>query len=740
MRLTLFALAILFLHISQIFGQDKSSELLLSKNATPAQIETFLDSTVVKINKLYYGGNYSDAIELATKALRLTAGNGIFPSQFKIRSYLGNIYVKLENVELAEEIFQENFAKAKIYGKEDVIMGTTIDLGNIYQLQNDNEKAIAYYLETAAIAEKTKDVRRMFIVNANIAEIYIKVENKPLLATNYLKRAEKELANIDILFYTVNLELLYGYYYLKLGEAQKSIKHFKKSIAFSKKENYVAELSAAYEGLTQAEELAGNYDESLQAFKIWDSLKQNQYNLGKQEYKQSIENKRQNEEIKLQLQSKELENQLIKQRGFTNRLILYATLLVVLVLTFFLITLWRADSKRKELILDLESENKKYLEEKQKSEKLAKVKSKFFSTVTHDLRTPLYGIIGLSNTLIDDPQLESHRRDLQSLKFSADYLLALINDVLQINKLDSRKEEAVNNQQFSIQELMKDLVESLQYMKTQNNNLLNVTFGNEIPKYIIGDRLKVSQILMNLIANALKFTKNGKVSVSISLENRNKENVFLLFEVKDDGVGIQLQNQKLIFEEFGQLEKADKFEGTGLGLTIVSKLLKQMHSKILLKSDGIKGSIFYFTLKFAVAENVENIAIDKIENDELYLLKGKKVLIVEDNIINQMVTKKIISKYSMDFELAQNGLEAVNMVKNTNYDIILMDINMPVMDGLEATKKIRTFNDKVPIILLTAVELVESDERTQNLNFEDVIIKPYAINNFLRVLIKNISS
>lgn len=740
MNLRLCIVLVFFTHTLGLFCQNKITEYTLVENPTTPQVQVYLDSSALQINRSFYAGNYAEAVEQANTVLHRTNDKGTFPRQFEIRSYLANTYLKLDELDKAQKIFEENLDKGKAFKEEEVIMAATIDLGNLSGLQGKREKAIAYLLEARAIAEKRKDARRIFITNYNIAELYILDEKKTDRAKLYLKLAENELDNLNNVVFNVSLDLLFGKYYLKMGEAQNSIMHFKSANKFAKSANLVDELSSSYEGLVQAQEYSGDYFTSLQTFKKWDSLKQKQFTLDKEKYKQSIENKLQNEEIKRQLLSKELENELIKERNFTNRLILYATLLTTLILIVFLFSLWRASNKRKKLILDLELKNKKYIEAKKQTEKLAKAKTKFFSTVTHDLRTPLYGIIGLTNTLADNPKLENHLHDIQALKFSADYLLALINDVLQINKLDTNKWAKLDSQQFSIHELMPNIVESLQYMKAQNNNSLEVIIEKDIPKYIIGDRLKLSQILMNLIANALKFTKNGNVLVTISKEEQSDDFVYLLFEIKDDGIGIVQEKQKLIFKEFGQIEKSGYFQGTGLGLSIVSKLLSQMKSKITLESDGVKGSKFYFKLKFEVSKDVKNLNPNTILSDKLDSLHNKKVLIVEDNLVNQLVTKRILSKHQMLFDVAQNGLEAVKMVEDSNYDLILMDINMPEMDGIVATKKIRTFNEQIPIILLTAVELVEIDERIQQLNYQDVIIKPYDLNSFLRVLIKHISS
>ncbi len=728
----LFLSAFTFTAFGQRVGNDGFEEL----DETERNLALVLQEFATNIKEHYYAGNYAETISLSKKALQISKNTNPLPHQFEIRSFLGNTYLRLDDLTKAESEFKENLSEAKMSDNEEAIMGATIDLGNLYRLQKKPEKAISTFLEAGIIAEKRNDSKRIFIINYNIAEIYIIDEKNYSLATNYINKAEEHVGKLDI-FFEEAFGIIKGYYYLNSENVEKSIFHFEKSISSAKKFNHIDELTNAYAGLVDAYELAGNDKASLRTYKLLDSLKRKQFSIDKEEYKQNIDIKQQNEQIKQKLKSSQLENALIKERIFRNNIVFYGVLLVIIVLSILLFSLWKASKKRRKLILDLKHKNEKYLEAKEQSEKLAKAKSKFFSTITHDLRTPLYGIIGLTNTLVDEPELKCYQHEIKTLKFSADYLLALINDLLHVNKIDSKKGAILDYQQFSIRQLMADLVESLQYMKTQNNNTLEVVFDEKIPNYVVGDRLRLSQILMNLMANALKFTHSGNIKTYIKTQKIVEDKISIKFEIEDDGIGIPKGKQELIFEEFHQIENTGTFHGTGLGLNIVSKLLNQMESKIYLESDGLKGSMFYFTIEFSLLNSPKESKTDNLLAENIKVLDGKKVLIVEDNIINQLVTKKILSKYKMDFDVANNGLEAVEFAHKIEYDLILMDINMPVMDGIIATEKIRVFNEMVPIILLTAVDLQDFDERFQNLKYDDVIIKPYAMNSFLGTLIKH---
>jgi signal transduction histidine kinase len=339
--------------------------------------------------------------------------------------------------------------------------------------------------------------------------------------------------------------------------------------------------------------------------------------------------------------------------------------------------------KRKQLVEKLKERHRKYLEAKYKSEHLAKSKSNFFSTVSHELRTPLYGVIGLSSILLEDKSLKSHEKDLKSLKFSADYLLALINDVLLINKLDSKNADN-DRSNFNLQELVQNVLNSFEYIRLQNNNQVEVHISDEIPKSLNGNAVRLSQILMNLLGNAFKFTENGVITVDVRFISNIDGTVTLRFSIKDTGIGIAKEKQKGIFNEFEQIESIDySYQGTGLGLPIVKKLLTLSNSKIHLESELGKGALFSFELFYEEAPQEDSEILET--SLDTTVLKGKHILIVEDNRINQIVTQKILEKKGIICSLVENGDLAIEAVRVTNFVLVLMDLNMPVKGGIAAS-------------------------------------------------------
>ncbi|RLD28428.1 MAG: hybrid sensor histidine kinase/response regulator, partial [Bacteroidetes bacterium] len=256
--------------------------------------------------------------------------------------------------------------------------------------------------------------------------------------------------------------------------------------------------------------------------------------------------------------------------------------------------------------------------------------------------------------------------------------------------------------------------------------------------------LKLSQILINLIGNSLKFTQNGDIYVRIQKVNENNDRTTIRFEIEDNGVGISRKKQKIIFETFSQasLQINRKFGGTGLGLSIVKNLLELMGGKIQLESQLGKGSKFWFEINFAVSEEYQEI---KNPNNIIYdvdyeALENRDILIVEDNKINQMITKKILEKNKMRCLVADNGKDAIALVKEHNFDVVLMDIHMPGISGIEATREIRKFNKQLPIIALTAVTIDENLDEFYRAGFNEIIPKPFKTEEFFEKIYRSMEN
>ena len=411
-------------------------------------------------------------------------------------------------------------------------------------------------------------------------------------------------------------------------------------------------------------------------------------------------------------------------------------LILILILISFLIGLgiyfaWKIKNL-KENVFILEDKILALELEKEKAERAFKSRNEFLSTVSHELRTPLNAIIGITHLLIEDNPKKSQENYLTSLQFSGEYLLDFINQILEYNKLESGHFQ-VENSNFSIFELAKKIEKSLITQAKSKNDSLQFEVDSEIPNNLIGDHVKLSQILLNLITNAIKFTENGEVKVAIKLLSINKHVVFIYFEVSDTGIGIPEDKLEAVFESFsqGSVEINRKYGGTGLGLNIVKKLVEILGGKIKLESKMGHGTTFSFVLNFSIGDEIPFSQEKKYDPTKL---ADKKILLVEDNKINQMVISKMLENKKMICSIAETGEEGVELAKNKNYDLILMDIHLPGISGTTATENIRTFDKETPIVALTAISLDENREMLLSFGMNEVITKPFNPEDFYRII------
>ena len=413
-----------------------------------------------------------------------------------------------------------------------------------------------------------------------------------------------------------------------------------------------------------------------------------------------------------------------------SKLISILAIALISILSLLSLSLYKNNIIRTQSNLMLKEKNKELEIAKDKAEKASNARSEFLSTVSHELRTPLNAINGITHLLLEENPKKSQMNYLSSLKFSGDYLTKFINEILEINKIDSNKFE-IEYINFNLKQLLEDIQNSLKELASVNNNKFILKIDSEIPDFLIGDPTKLSQVMMNLINNALKFTKNGTVTVITKLKSLQNENATLYFEVTDTGIGIPEDKLKSVFDSFsqGSIEVNRKYGGTGLGLTIVKKIIKTLGGHITLTSVVGKGSSFSFELEFNIGSEllkVEDIA--KTYDDSV--LMNKKILLVEDNKINQMISAKMLKNKGIICDIIDNGEEAIETARNNKFDLILMDVHLPGINGTVATEQIRKFDLETPIIALTAISLDENREMLLSFGMNDVITKPFIPEEF----------
>ena len=384
---------------------------------------------------------------------------------------------------------------------------------------------------------------------------------------------------------------------------------------------------------------------------------------------------------------------------------------------------------------------------KDQAEAANRAKSNFLANMSHEIRTPLNGIIGFSD-LLTKTDLDVHQAEYVSIvNESAVILMEIITDVLDFSKIESGKLD-LNIEQLDLLRLIHQVISIFKHQANFQNIDLVLHINRNVPQFVFADSVRLKQILVNLIGNALKFTKKGSVKLTVTKMTSTDDTVSSVhFSIKDTGIGIKAENQKKIFHSFVQedLSTTRKFGGTGLGLSISKQLLQLMNSKLLLHSTYGKGSDFYFTIDFKKADKKKVNAIPVLESDNKKELKEEylnqtKILIVEDNRINMLLAKKLIKKIipnSIIFE-AQDGNEAIKMFKKQKVDLILMDIQMPIKNGFEATAAIRklSHSEMPPIIALTAGVFTGEKDKCLQSGMNDFVSKPIILHDLEEVLHK----
>jgi len=366
---------------------------------------------------------------------------------------------------------------------------------------------------------------------------------------------------------------------------------------------------------------------------------------------------------------------------------------------------------------------------REKAEKAALSKQAFMSTLSHEIRTPLNDFIGISNLLLQTNPNPEQLELIKTLRFSANHLLTLVNDVLDYSKMESGK-ITFEQIQFNLNSFLDEIKRSYSFRAKEKNLTFNVIKNSNVPDEVIGDQIRLNQILSNLLSNAFKFTSEGSITITISEKERTGNRSTLEFRVSDTGIGIPADKQDILFDSFTQAsaDTARRFGGTGLGLAICKKLVELQGGNIYVESEPGKGSNFIFSLAFEIPVKPERKA-EEVPVTDFTGLEGKKILVAEDNRINFFVVNKFLSSWGVKVAHAENGKIALEMLENDNFDLIIMDLHMPVLDGIEATRIIRNSDNPsirtIPVIALTAAIMSESNDRIEGLNINDYILKPF---------------
>ena len=380
---------------------------------------------------------------------------------------------------------------------------------------------------------------------------------------------------------------------------------------------------------------------------------------------------------------------------------------------------------------------------RKKAEEAAFSKQQFMSTMSHEIRTPLNEVIGITNLLFQSNPREDQMDFINTLRFSANHLLSLVNDILDYNKMEAGK-IVFEKTEFDLASMLDDIKRSYSHRALEKGIYFALEKSPDLPVTLIGDPIRLNQILSNLLSNAMKFTSRGGVTLKASVRDRQDGKAVVEFSVADTGIGIPRNKQEEIFESYAQAsaDTTRKYGGTGLGLAICKRLVDLQGGNIWVNSEPDKGSVFTFSIEYSVPAAEPKAAEPGGASDSMKGLTGKRILVAEDNKINFFVANKFLESWGVIVTHVENGALALEEIRRQEFDLILMDLHMPVMDGIEATRIIRGSSDRkisqIPIVALTAAVMSEAHDKIENLAINDYVLKPFKPKDLYDRIAKNV--
>ncbi|MDO5971656.1 ATP-binding protein [Flavivirga aquimarina] len=692
-----------------------------------------IDQSQVELEKY----NYYDAQKNLDEALKLAKKSDNKKSIGVIYAIKGKLQLIIEEEDNAIQSLNKAIEMQRIINDNKNLGKSYKIFGDVYLTKKNYHQALDSYK-----AAKSKFQEEG--LNENLAEVLLAEGKTYMFLKNYRKARdiiEQSLAQAKKGEYkkTQSDALInHGKIYSKLGDYEKALAFASEGLQIAQENNFTSILNEGFLVVSNIYNATENFKLSREYLykhtNLSDSIRSlTRVNSSKDQETQYLLNEANEKNIEIVEKLEKAEDD--KNLG---TLISILSVALITILSLLTLSLYKNNNIRLKTNNMLHKKNGELIIAKEKAELASKTKANFLSTVTHELRTPLYAVTGLSNMLLDENPKPEQVQHLKSLKFSGDYLLTFINDILQINKIEANKVD-IEPESFNLKKKINNIVLALNNSAQDNNIEIHFEYDTNLPENFIADQLKISQILINLIGNSIKFTKDGDIWIRV-YKIEEKDNVYTLrFEVEDNGIGISQEKQDNMFESFsqGSIQINRKYGGTGLGLSIVKGLIDILKGKIYVKSELEKGTTFYFEipLEYTSIEEEKDNKVTYFDGDASKLdLTNVKILVVEDNKINQMITKKILTKMNLKCDIVDNGEEAVEMIKANKYDIILMDIHMPGISGMEATKRVRAFDKELTIFALTAVTIEDKMHEFEEAGFTDIIPKPFKQEEFEKKL------
>lgn len=667
------------------------------------------------------------SLDFAQKALIIATKNSDDLIASKAYNLIGLNFEEFSDYQKAIEYYNKGLVLANKVNNDTVKGWLNNNLGNLYCYRKiDFNKGIQHYKEGLKYSIKHNDEYEIMFSKLNIGSAYFAVEDfsNGIQYFNEIKDYVDKNGDIES---KISLNSNFGLYYNYLNNDKKAEEYYLKAIQFCEQNDIELIKSNASDVY---------HDISNFYYKIKDFEKAHYYLLKHDQLQDEIYNEDRLNEVKIggmQIEHDEInrkidqiekEKEIQAEKLQANRVFVILLGIIFFILLLLLLSLIRNNKTKAKANIDLKEANIALLKAKEKAEEASQLKTQFISTISHELRTPLYGVVGITDIILDEHKELKNSPHLKSLKFSAKYLLSLVNDILKVYKIEENQ-VILEDMVFNVHDELIVIKDSLHFLAKKNNNQIFIECDDSIPNLLVGDKIRLSQIFINLLSNSLKFTYNGKIIVKAKTLQIVGTKYHIQFQVIDNGIGIAKENQNKVFEKFVQVyRKEDDYQGTGLGLTIVKKLVELFQGTIHLESEEGKGTTITFTLPLDSNISKVNAIINNLDID-VSVLKEYRILVVEDNKINQVVTKRLLENNNFKCDIVDNGYEALDLVDKIHFDAILMDINMPIINGFETSKLIREKGITTPIIAVTAFDKQDIEEKIIEAQIDEVIVKPF---------------
>ncbi len=708
---------------------------------------------------------YEKALESHLLAHKLYVGLDDKKKVIETLNYLGMTHEMQDVYDFAEEYYGKAMAQAQAIRYEEGIATTRSLLGGLYLKKDDNIKALEYYLSALNAFEKLDDANNEAACLKSLGTIYREMGNNEMALNRYIRALElfgdagnhRETAAIShnigsiyydradyaiaLNYYQISLDirkrindykgLIFSYnmisdLYTKQQQYDKAIEYLNKALVIVKEKGLELEIKSIYENLSHSYANKSDYQNAYKYAKLYYAIKDSKETT---ELQAKLDAESKAREIELLNKENEMRDLEIRNKEILTYTVSGAFILLCALLLF----LYRSLKQKGQVNADLQKA-------KERAEASEQVKEKFLAYTSHEIRTPLNAVVAMSALIAKTDLNETQQRHVGTIRSSAENMLVIVNDILDLSKMESGMME-FESIDFMLSEVVKDVIRMLHFKADEKGLKLVADIDKNIPHVLKGDPVRLNQVILNLASNALKFTDRGEVTVKAKLVEQDERGAAINIQVRDTGRGIPQEKLSTIFKRFKQVSKetSRKFGGSGLGLAITKQIIEQQGGDISVTSKLNKGTIFSINLRFKIG-NKSMLEYSK-QKDEAYInqeVASLKLLLVDDNMLNQEVISDQLRDWNKDIkvDIASNGKEAIEKLEQNNYGIVLMDVQMPEMDGFEATrhirKKIKNAMRNVPIIAMTAHALDGTAEKCIESGMNDYVSKPIDTNKLFR--------